>query len=163
MTSLLSKIQWKILCILITGILARVVHGSHPWRLLRACAFLQTVVDQRCQRVLHIWLNHVVVQRVVNVQFFSTVDSGQWENRQFRGLVWNDRLELVVVHLAGVEFKAAGEDGIGDLWSVSELRWKTADFASDGQDLLGKQSRKNCIFQRNFKSQRLGNTWKSGP
>ena len=122
-----------------TGVLAGVVHGSHPGRLLGACTLLETIVDQRSQREFHIRLDHIGIQRIVQRNLFSGINNGLVENRQFRGFVRDYRLELVVVHFAGIIFKSTGQDGASDLGSVSELGRQTTDFATNGQDLLSEQ------------------------
>ena len=54
----------------------------------------------------------------------------------------NDSLEHVIVDLSLVVLEARVEDGRGDFGSISELRWQSADFTADAQDLLGEQPAK---------------------
>lgn len=57
----------------LTGVLAGVVHGRHPGRLLGASSFLETVVDHGCQRVLQVRLEHIGIQGVIQSDLFGFV------------------------------------------------------------------------------------------
>merc|ERR1712018_913589 len=113
-----------------TGVLAGVIHSSHPGRLLRACTFLQTVIDHGCQRVLHIRLNDIGVQGIVQRNLLGRIHSGLGENRQLGCLVRDNGSELIVVHFADIVFETTVQDCAGDFGSVAELGWQTTDFTA---------------------------------
>ena len=127
----------------LTGVLAGVIHSSHPGRLLRACAFLQTVIDHGCQRVLHIRLNDIGVQGIVQRNLLGGIHGGLGENRQLGCLVRDNGSELIVVHFADVVFETTVQDCAGDFGSVAELGWQTTDFTAHTQDIFSEQPAKN--------------------
>lgn len=58
----------------LTSILASGIHGSHPGGLLRACSFLQCIEHEGGQRVLHVRLDYIGIQGVVDRDLLACVD-----------------------------------------------------------------------------------------
>ena len=55
-----------------TGVLRRVVHGRHSRRLFRSGSLLQSVVDERCETVLHVGLDHIRIKRIIDTNILSS-------------------------------------------------------------------------------------------
>ena len=132
-----NELIWQI-----TGVLAGVIHSRHPGRLLRACTLLKTIVDHGCQWVLHIGLENISVQGIIQRNFFSWIHCALGENGQLAGLVRDHGFELVIVHFTHVIFETTVQDGAGHFGSVTELGWQATNIAAHAQDVFSEQPEK---------------------
>ena len=132
-----NELIWQL-----TGVLAGVIHSRHPGRLLRACTLLKTIVDHGCQWVLHIGLENISVQGIIQRNFLSGIHSALGENGQLAGLVRDHGFELVIVHFTHVIFETTVQDGAGHFGSVTELGWQATNIAAHAQDVFSEQPEK---------------------
>lgn len=121
----------------LAGILRCIVHGRHTRRLLRAGALLHRVVDQWCQRIFQIVLQHFGVQRIVGNQFVGSFNGFGAENWHGRALVWHNRLEFVVDNGAVSVIVTGFQDFVGYARSVQETWWQTTDLQFGGKKNYG--------------------------